>query len=322
MMRNKFGTVLLALSFSAQLMATQEGTSTAQFLKIGQSPRAEAMGGAFTAVADDAYAPQFNPAGLAQITRKKLALNHLDFIEDINSQFVSFVLPVNKLAGSLGVSFNYVDLGDIQRRDSTGAAAGGDNDLSSYAGQLTWGQAFGNQVALGASAKFINQDLAGFSESGFAFDVGGLVYAVPNRLAVGVSALNLGPKQKLGSRDEDLPLTFRGGAAYYFIPEEWVLSLDVEKERDTDAVLHGGTEYIYKNQFVIRGGYRDNLEASGGFSAGAGFIWRPGTGFGSGGIFDKNDKFKDDSFEIRIDYGFVDFGDFDETHRVGLQLTF
>jgi hypothetical protein len=53
--------------------ADQEGTTTATFLRMGQGARSEGMGGAFTAVADDAYATYWNPAGLAQITRQELA---------------------------------------------------------------------------------------------------------------------------------------------------------------------------------------------------------------------------------------------------------
>ena len=73
------------------------------------------MGGAFTAVSDDAYAVYWNPAGLAQVTRQSIALNHVEFIEKVNSQFASYVLPVNKLNGSLGVGLTYVDLGTVDK---------------------------------------------------------------------------------------------------------------------------------------------------------------------------------------------------------------
>ena len=44
------------------------GTTTANFLKLGAGARAEAMGGAYAAVADDATALYWNPAGLTRIS--------------------------------------------------------------------------------------------------------------------------------------------------------------------------------------------------------------------------------------------------------------
>src|SRR5210317_1200826 len=43
------------------------GTSSMAFLKIPVGARAEAMGGAYVAVANDAFAAFWNPAGIAQV---------------------------------------------------------------------------------------------------------------------------------------------------------------------------------------------------------------------------------------------------------------
>jgi hypothetical protein len=45
------------------------GTAGAQFLELGVSARAVAMGEAFVAVANDATAVYYNPAGLTQCSR-------------------------------------------------------------------------------------------------------------------------------------------------------------------------------------------------------------------------------------------------------------
>jgi hypothetical protein len=302
------------------VFAAQGGSSTAPFLRIGQGARAEGMGGAFTAVADDAHATHFNPAGLAQITRRSLALDHLEFIEDIKSEYASYVQPFNQANGSFGAEVTFVDLGSIDRLDNTGAAASGETKVTGQSGALAWGQAIGDRLALGVAGKFINQNLAGEKDSTFAGDGGILVFIVPNKFALGASIQNVGAKMQVGSTDEDLPLTYRGGAAFYVMPQQLVFAADVEKERDTDAILHLGGEYIYLGRFAVRAGWRDTLEAKGGFSAGASYIWHPG---GESGFFGSSEKVSTtEGVVISFDYAFVDYGDFDATHRFGINLSF
>ena len=48
----------------SQFGVSKVGTTAAQFLKIGVGARAIGMGGAFVAVADDATAIYWNPAGI------------------------------------------------------------------------------------------------------------------------------------------------------------------------------------------------------------------------------------------------------------------
>jgi hypothetical protein len=282
------------------------------------------MGNAFTAIADDAYATYWNPAGLAQITRSELALNHLQYIEKINSEFAAFVLPINKLAGSVGVSGTYINMGTIDRRDATGATTGGDTAVTAYSGSLGWGQAFGERIALGAGARVLSQNLAGEKSSGVAGDVGLLFALVPNRVNLGFAAVNVGPKLNTGTVKEDLPRTLRGGIAYHLLPGQLTLAVDGEKERDTSFTLHAGGEYIYQGRFVVRAGFQDNKDSKGGLSAGAGFIWHPQRG-GSTDFFGNQDKTPasgKDSLEVRFDYGFIDYGDLDATHRLGIHVAF
>lgn len=65
---------LTIASFTGSLNAQDlDGTPTL-FQDIGFSARAEAMGGAFVGLADDAYALTYNPAGLADLQRDECAL--------------------------------------------------------------------------------------------------------------------------------------------------------------------------------------------------------------------------------------------------------
>ncbi len=167
----------------------------------------------------------------------------------------------------------------------------------------------------------VSEDLAGETASAAFGNAGILWYAIPTRLSLGASILNMGPQMELGTTKEDLPMTLRAGAGYSAIPDKLKFSIDAEKERDTDLILHGGVEYAYR-QFFIRGGYRDTLGLGGGWSAGGGFLWVVGQGLGTD-FFGKKDKVSaSETTTIRFDYGYVDYGDFDATHRFGVVLTF
>ena len=56
------------------------GISTAQFLKIGVGGRAAALGEAFIAVANDASALYWNPAGLVQFEENQVMFSHNSWV--------------------------------------------------------------------------------------------------------------------------------------------------------------------------------------------------------------------------------------------------
>ena len=85
--------IITLLICSTILTATNDNvaTSVAHFLKIGVGGRAEAMGGAFTAQADDASSLYWNPAGLAVMASPQVMFSQTNWITDINH--VSLALP-------------------------------------------------------------------------------------------------------------------------------------------------------------------------------------------------------------------------------------
>ena len=63
-----------SLLFGQQVSKT--GTTAGQFLKLGVGSRAMALGGAFTAIANDASALYWNPSGLSRIKGSQILLKH------------------------------------------------------------------------------------------------------------------------------------------------------------------------------------------------------------------------------------------------------
>ncbi len=86
------------------------GEEGAAFLDIPVGAGPAAMGGAYSALANDAYAPTYNPAGLGFLDSTQLSGQHLSYIDSIAYEYLSFVYPMKK-GKSLGVSAQYPDHG-------------------------------------------------------------------------------------------------------------------------------------------------------------------------------------------------------------------
>ncbi|HEQ99294.1 MAG TPA: hypothetical protein ENO22_08140, partial [candidate division Zixibacteria bacterium] len=76
-MRFRFGLFLILLLLPGVLYGQAKvATAGAQFLEIGVSARAVAMGESFISIADDASAVYYNPAGMTQIYEKEFMFSH------------------------------------------------------------------------------------------------------------------------------------------------------------------------------------------------------------------------------------------------------
>src|SRR5262245_34872954 len=77
----------------------RSGTVSEQFLKIGTSARAIAMGGAQVGIADGVSSIAYNPAGMLAIDNYGFAATYTAWFADINHEF----LGVAKTIPGLGV---------------------------------------------------------------------------------------------------------------------------------------------------------------------------------------------------------------------------
>ena len=77
-------------------------------LLIPMGGRFEAMGTAFTAVADDASYIESNPAGSASLTYTELSFYHNDWIADTNIESVTFTTRKHNLGIGAAGKFLYV----------------------------------------------------------------------------------------------------------------------------------------------------------------------------------------------------------------------
>src|SRR3954466_4298719 len=106
-------TAFLLLFFMPMRLAwAAAGTEGAAFLDIPVGAGPAALGSAYTALANDAYAPVWNPAGLGNVKGTQAAAQPLSYLQSINYEFFSVVHSVAD-GKSLGVSAQYLGSGDI-----------------------------------------------------------------------------------------------------------------------------------------------------------------------------------------------------------------
>jgi hypothetical protein len=182
------------------------------FMALGAGARALGMGGAFSAVADDASTIYWNPAGMSGQEKRQLMLMHSEQFGDlIDYNFGSYVSPTGLVAeerqGVWGIALAHMGADDIiVTNDLEFVDVDGDgvfepldgdrldydpNDLKkeanndyalygSFAVKTGWGRVGGNLKLLYTST------IAGYSATGIGLDLGYLYRGVFPRFDVGV----------------------------------------------------------------------------------------------------------------------------------------
>jgi outer membrane protein OmpA-like peptidoglycan-associated protein len=293
----------LTLALALGLFSSRDvGTTAMPLLKIAAGPRASAMGETFTALADDATAIFWNPAGLGRIKNLEFFLAHQEWFQDIRDEYASMVLPAG--TGRLGLGLTYSGTTGIEvwgpdnRRGEIGTT-------SNHVGVLNaaYGAALNERYSVGAGAKVLYDHLGSGSSFGFGggFDLGGMMRVRPD-VSIGLSAQNLGAAWY---RDNPytwiLPMTFRLGGAYQ--RENLNAAAELVLPIDNSPSLHLGGEYTALNILTFRAGFKTGPQDISTLSVLSGLTLGLGARLG----------------RFAVDYAFVPYGTLGMTHRVGLR---
>ena len=144
--------------------------------QIDVGVRAVSMGGAFVAVANDATAANWNPAGLASLQRQEVAFGYADRFSLLSDSYLSYLLPV-KDNHVLGIDWFREGFDDV--RSGLGLKATNNKIGFSYGyrnGIQRLKPYIGN-LAVGVSGKYISQGIdldeqEVLNASGWGWDVG------------------------------------------------------------------------------------------------------------------------------------------------------
>lgn len=324
--------LVIGLVCSASAELSKVGSAGAQFLKIGVGSRYQAMAEASVATVNDVYAMYWNPAGLVEIERSAVAFTNVNWVLDINLNYVGFAKTFEDV-GTFGVAATVLSMGDqeitnFENQDGTGTYY----NANSYAISLSYARQLTTKFAFGGTVKYVGEEIHQESARGFGFDFGTLLYTGFRSLRLGMSISNMGPELKFEGPDlnvnydpqegqgangtigaslktspYDMPLVFRVGMAYDMaMGPKANLLLSAELKHPSDNVEQGafGAELGYDEHFFLRGGYKLNYEEEA-FTLGGGLK-----------------ATVTESTNLLIDYSWQDFGRLESTQRFSVGFSF
>jgi len=242
------------------------GGQAGSFLRNDVGVRALGLGGAFTAIANDVTAVYWNPAGLVNLYNVEIAASYALLSLDRRHNFAAVCFP-SKSAGVFSFSWIRMDVGGIEGRDQIGAATGETFVNSENAFSLSYGIPLSNNLAIGASYKYLTDNLANFNATGYSLDAGCLL-RVFSGLKLGLVAKDIKSKMKwdtASGREEDFPTTLRFGMATQPSSLPIILAIDYECVRHQIPTWHMGLEVALFSGIGFRLGYNDNSFSTGGF---------------------------------------------------------
>ncbi len=261
----------------------QEKTTAFNFLKIGVTPRAMAMGGAQSMVTDDVSAAYWNPAALGELNQFQLVGNYVNWFDGIGYASGTLAIPLSRLAqplGTLAVGFSSVTYGEQgYRTEPTDEPDANPFTPSHSMPTISWGTLLPiveekTSIGLGGSFKtvFTSYGLDQIEDidpdSKIMYDAG---LMIRHHLESGASLRGGVAMLNNGSGDQ-LPTMIRAGVGGYFLMDQLVVGLDyVSSINDEQNSIHAGVEYNhYFSNFILRPrvGYDGHW---GGLGFGAGF---------------------------------------------------
>jgi hypothetical protein len=194
--------------------------------------RAVGLGGAFSAIADDAYATYYNPAGLAFQRSIDISHSYSDWLPDLypgmKYKYSCMAIPITNRI-TIGLSVDYLSLGVTEVTNENGDYLG---SYTSY--DVAVGTSIGVKVnqnnSIGITGKYINSllvpdwvleqlyGLHGGTARLFAFDLGTLSNypSIFGNSSIGLVIQNIGPKIKYiqESEGDRLPLAIKLGFSH------------------------------------------------------------------------------------------------------------
>ncbi|MFA6979176.1 MAG: type IX secretion system protein PorQ [Ignavibacteriaceae bacterium] len=305
---------LIVISFIGVAVVNGQN-NTYEFLRIGLSPRAAALGGSFVAATDDPDVIFYNPAGIYNLEETPVSFSYVNHLLDINLASLSVTRNVEGI-GKFGASVQYINYGTFPKTDEY-ANQNGEFGAGEFAFSAAYAGLIDENFIYGANIKFIYSGIAEFSSTALGVDIG-LQYLIPDEnLSFGFALSNVGTQlSKYISTKEELPLDVTVGASKKLLHLPLRFFVDFHKLNESQSNFFNrfknftvGGEFTLSKVLKLRAGLDNEKRTElkvGNFAGLAGFAIGLGV------------TVKDYQFN----YAFSSLGQIGAMHRIGINTSF
>ncbi len=276
----------------------EAGNSSLVFLKNLKDAQDIALGETGVALPCDALSFLSNPALLAGVKKYEASFYSALLWDNIKEEFVVFAGRTPYF--SYGIAFNYLNYGEIERRDTFGFKTGSFTpyDLAIHLG---FARNFSKFLKLGFSFGYAQEEIDKERGSSILFSFGGKYILEKNpSFKFGFSILNLGSSLKFAEKSFLPPFILKLGTFYKKLQSPYLLSAEIAFPFDDIPYISMGGGYKIKDIFEIRGGFKSSFDT--------GIISAFRLGFGLEFPF------------LIIDYAFTPQGVLGFTHHIDLKF--
>ncbi len=283
------------------------GSTDAQFLKIGVSPRATALSDAYISVVNGAEATYYNSAALPWVKGTDAVFNHTVWFAGINHEFFAVAHDFGDL-GSAGISVTALYTDEMKVRTPLQPEGTGE---TFYAGNYRFGFSYSrfltDRVTFGATVSYIHMSLyENFTADAYSIDIAAMYVSDFRGFRFAMQIANFGSSIQYVNEAYPLPTNFTFGLGINAIDGDThkvLFSFAAVKPNEGAPLGQAGLEWNYDNTFFLRVGHRFNYTAAT-YSFGAG-VHVNLAGYG-----------------VRADYSYADYTALGAAHRFGLGLSF
>jgi hypothetical protein len=315
---------------------TKTGTMAAKFLSIGVGSRANALGDAFVAIANDATAMYWNPSGISQLKQTELVANYTQWIADMYFSYIGLVIPMERY-GVIGLNTTYLGMGEMEVTTEEYPEGNGEYfSAGSYAIGFSYARRLTDRFSIGGNLKYINEFISNCDANTIAIDVGTLFITPFRDIRFGVCMSNFGGKMQitgddllvqkdideriegnnesvnayLATDEFDLPLHLRVGLSgdfsiSNFMDATW--AIDAAHPNDNSEYINYGIELAFLNKMLIfrvgmKSVFMDNRDEK--LSVGGGL------------------NIPINNIRIKIDYAYQSYEHLEQIHKYTMRVVF
>jgi len=298
----------------------EAGTSASAFLKLGSgAPEAQALGNAYTALGEGVQALFWNPAGAAVATSREVQVSYMQWFAGVGDSAVGYIQPIGRTMIGITARYMRASASAFDLRDDQGIPINWSGDImQTFVGSVSLARSFFGVLDLGATARYINENNADVRNVNAAFDAGGRIRLLKNKIILGAMGQNLGDKV-------EVPTALRGGLAfntkYITLAGEVVDYADDKIRYGVGLAVHIPEDVVQVARFDLRVGYY-NRESTGwaekdsmGDKLGLETTSKITLGFG----FYSSEVF---GYGLGLDYAMMPSGALGTAHQLAVRLQF